>query len=225
MIKINNSLYFFLLALLGIMPTIISSYILYLLYSNSHFLENPSAAITITFFCITSFTMALAITPTTFIAIISGYFFSWTGLIGISISYIFASVFGLLIGRGLQKFGIAYTPKAGSKFEKLLTNFGDREFMLIAFARLSPILPFAMTNVALSSINLRWKNYLLGSLAGMFPRTFIFFWAGKNAADIWTFVSNPTLGGVYKLLPVALILVSTVGLYLIIKKKLQQKTE
>lgn len=219
----KNSLYFILLTLLGILPTIISSFILYILYENSHFLENPSLTITGIFFFITTFTMALAITPTTFIAIVSGYFFSWMGLTGIIISYIFASVFGLLIGRGLRKFGIAYQPKAGSKFEKLLTNFGDQEFLLIAFARLSPVLPFAMTNVALSSVDLRWKNYITGSIVGMLPRTFLFFWAGKNATDIWGFISKPSLEGSYEIIPIILVLVSTFGLYAIIKQKLQQK--
>jgi uncharacterized membrane protein YdjX (TVP38/TMEM64 family) len=166
--------------------------------------------------------MAFAITPTTFIAILAGYFFSWTGLIGIVCSYILASILGILIGKALQKSGIKYTPKPGSKFEKLLNNFGDNEFMLIAFARLSPVLPFAMTNIALSSIHLRWKNYLSGSVVGMLPRTFLFFWAGKNAQDIWNLVKHPSLDGVGKIVPVIFIIISTLGLYWVIKKKLNR---
>lgn len=166
--------------------------------------------------------MALAITPTTFVAIISGYFFSWQGLIGIIISYTFASVLGLLFGKGIQKLGIAYHPKPGSKFERLLNNFGNDEFMLIAFARLSPVLPFAMTNVALSSLNLRWTNYILASLAGMLPRTFISFWAGKNATDIWNFALNPSVGGASRLIPIILVLVSSIGLYWVVKKRMKK---
>lgn len=188
---------------------------------NNQLLSNATPLETLAFFGIFSFTMALAMTPTAFIAIISGYFFSWLGLVGIIFSYIFASILGLLIGKGLQKAGIAYSPKSGSKLEKLLNNFGKDEFMLIAFARLSPALPFAMTNIALSSLQLKWKNYLLGSIVGMLPRTLIFFWAGKNASNIWAFVANPSSEGLYKLIPVALVLISTMGLFIIIKKRVQ----
>ena len=216
----KNTIYILLLGLLGILPTFISSYLTYALYKNSSALVNTTGWETLVFFCIATITMALAITPTTFVAIIAGYFFSWVGLIGILLSYIMASILGLLIGKTLKRFNIKYNPKPGSKFEKLLNNFGDNELMLIAFARLSPVLPFAMTNVALSSINLKWKNYLGGSILGMLPRTLLFFWAGKNAGDIWAFVSKPSLDGVYKLIPLALVVISSIGLYWIVKKKM-----
>jgi uncharacterized membrane protein YdjX (TVP38/TMEM64 family) len=219
----KNSLYILFLGVLGILPTFISSYLTYILYKNSELLTNTTAWETMIFFCIVTFTMALAITPTTFVAIIAGYFFSWAGLIGILISYVMASILGVFFGRGLQKFGLKYTPKPGSKFEKLLNNFGKNEFLLIAFARLSPVLPFAMTNVALSSINLKWKNYIAGSLVGMLPRTLLFFWAGKNAGDIWKFVSKPSLDGAYRLVPLALVVISSVGLYWIVKQKMDSK--
>jgi uncharacterized membrane protein YdjX (TVP38/TMEM64 family) len=218
----KNSLFLFFLFLMGILPTIISSFITYILYLNKDFLTHSTGTDISIFFLIASFTMALALTPTTFIAIIAGYFFSWTGLLGVVISYILASTLGLLLGRALNRAGIKYSPKSGSKFERLLNNFGDKQFMLIAFARLSPVLPFAMTNVALSAIPLKWKNYLLGSILGMFPRTFLFFWTGKNASNIWTFISKPSLEGMYKLSPIILVIVSTAGLYFVIKNKMSE---
>ena len=219
----KNSAYFLFLTAIGSMPTLISAYTIFLLHSNSSILENCTILQLICFFSITTLTMALALTPTTFVAILAGYFFSWTGLVGILISYIMASILGLLIGKGLKKWNIGYTPKPDSKFEKLLNNFGDNEFFLIAFARLSPVLPFAMTNIALSSLQLKWKNYIGGSILGMLPRTFLFFWAGKNAGDIWAFVKKPSLGGAYELIPIAFILISSLGLYWIVKKRMTEK--
>lgn len=46
------------------------------------------------FYAITSFTMAFAMTPTTFIALLSGYFLGWSCLPGVCISYLMASYIG-----------------------------------------------------------------------------------------------------------------------------------
>jgi uncharacterized membrane protein YdjX (TVP38/TMEM64 family) len=217
----NNKPYAILLGFLAVFPTVLSGTIAYFLHSHETLLSSSS---TFWFFLIATFTMAFAITPTTFIAIISGYFFSWWGLVGIVISYAFASIIGLKATRWLAEKGW-YKADDEGKLQSLLNQLSHKPLLFIIFARLSPILPFAMTNAAMATLKIKWRDYLLGSIIGMLPRTFIFFWAGKNAGNIWNFVAHPSLGGLQKMVPVLLILVSTLGLFVIMKRKMNAITK
>jgi uncharacterized membrane protein YdjX (TVP38/TMEM64 family) len=214
----KSTLFRLILLVVAAMPSLLSGASFYFLYNNQEIFTD-SGRIQYLFFFVSTFTMAFALTPTTFIAVISGYFFSWPGLPALVVSYMAASVLGLLAGRQLSKRGIRLSDGGNKKLDQLLERLENRQLLFIFFARLSPVLPFAMTNIALSSFSLRWRDYLLGSLAGMLPRTLVFFWTGMNAMDIWAFAQNPNLEGSYKVLPVALILVSVLGLLWVAKKK------
>ncbi|MFC7667743.1 hypothetical protein ACFQT0_10365 [Hymenobacter humi] len=46
------------------------------------------------YFVVIAITMAFAFTPTTFVAIVTGYYFGWLGLPGMVVAYALASVIG-----------------------------------------------------------------------------------------------------------------------------------
>ena len=220
----KNIFYVFALAAFAVLPSLISGTIFYYLYRHQ-VIDYSSGQGAILFFSVSALTMAFALTPTTFIAIISGYFFSWNGLAGLVAAYVAASVLGVFLGKALERMGVKLDSEKNTRLATLLKNLDNKQFLFVAFARLSPVLPFAMTNIALSSLKIKWKEYILGSLIGMLPRTVVFFWAGKNAKDIWSFAVHPSLSGFYKLAPLLLVLISTIGLLRIIGKNSQQKTE
>ena len=56
----------------------------------------------------------------------------------------------------------------------------------------------------------------------MLPRTLIFFIAGKNAANVWEYIKSPSVEGFYKLIPLALIIISIFGIGKIIKQSLEK---
>ena len=94
--------------------------------------------------------------------------------------------------------------------------------MMVIFGRLSPLLPFAMMNIAFSSIKVTWGNYLAGSLLGMLPRTLVFFYTGIKVTEIWSFLKHPSLDGFLSVVPVVLIIISTAGLVWLIRKSMKK---
>jgi len=216
--------YVFLLIVFAVVPLIFSSSIVVLFQEKQDYIGDDFYNIVL-FYVITMFTMAFALTPTLFIAAISGFYFSWHGLLGILIAYPTAAVIGLLLGRLLMK---ALTSR--NYFDnQLLRSFSDElsvsQLPFLIFCRLSPILPFAMTNIALARMKIRWINYIVGTVVGMFPRTFLFFLAGKNAQDIWMFISDPSKNELQTLLLPVLILVSVVALYIIITNAIKRMSK
>ncbi len=194
-----------------------SSYAVFLFEQNESLYATFNYSVLIIFYLIVTFTMSFGITPTTFIAVISGYFFSWQGFIGVVISYCFASLISLYLGKFINRFTLKELINT-EKFTDYVGKISSYQFLTIIFIRLSPILPFAVSSFAVALMRPDIKKYLLATLIGMLPRTFIFFYIGMNIFDVWNFINNPTSDGFTKLLPILLILLSSFGLFIILKK-------
>ena len=173
--------------------------------------------------------MSFALTPTTLIAILTGYFFGWYGLLPMILVYAVACLMGLKVGKLLNHYFVGDHLFQNKKLHHFFSQLHEQEFLLVFFGRLSPVLPFAMMNVAFASIEINIKRYLIASITGAFPRTFLFFYVGSSVNEIWDFVLNPTLEGSFTILPVALVIVSTIGLIFVFRKvmktKIQDNTE
>jgi uncharacterized membrane protein YdjX (TVP38/TMEM64 family) len=176
----------------------------------------------ITVSVILCFTMAFAITPTTFIALMGGFFVGWQSALPIIICYTVASVFGFQLGKivdsGRLVRSLGYSDRSLSVLQKLRNN----EIWLVFFSRISPILPFAVMNIVLSGLRVSFRNFLWAGLIGMLPRTLFFIWVGTQAKSIqhaWTTGKSLPLSQV---LTLSLILVSVLGLSLVIKRSIKQ---
>jgi uncharacterized membrane protein YdjX (TVP38/TMEM64 family) len=218
---LENRRLFFILALVAILPVTVASFTLIFFQSLHDAYDFSNTQTAIVFFVVTTITMAFALTPTTFIAVIAGHFFTWPGLAGVVISYVIASVLGLLAGRYIRKTFVGYALMQRQEVKHFFESLGHREFLLVMYGRLSPVLPFAMMNIAFAHMNLQWRYYLAGSLAGMFPRTFMFFWTGMHVTDVWAFMKNPSLDGILQIVPVLLVIISTVGIIHVLQKTLK----
>jgi len=217
--RLKESKHFLLLLLFfAVLPLLVSSAIIYFCQSNQRLFVDANLRTMVGFYLISILTMAFALTPTTFIASISGYFFSWYGLAGILAAYPLAAVLGLTIGKAANNLVLSDSFYQNKETQLFLEKIRQDEFIMIILARLSPVLPFAMINVALSVLKLNRITYIAATMIGMFPRTFMFFMAGKDAREIWAFAQNPTFDGFYRLLPLLLILVSTIGLLWALKR-------
>lgn len=163
---------------------------------------------------------AAALTPPTFLALVYGYFLGWTSLpmlfalnIGaIALIYISAN---FLHAASVRGYLIQVYPQVGS----LLRRFYKNELRLIFFAKLSPVLPFAITNLFFAMAGARFKQVLVGGTLGMIPRTVLAVWAGKEAQDIRYLLEHPNEGLATKIVLIALIVVSTAGIGYFFKDK------
>ncbi|MBL4654944.1 MAG: VTT domain-containing protein [Bacteroidia bacterium] len=207
------------LILFTILPVSVSSFTLLFFKDYETYIEGSPFL----FFSVSTITMAVALTPSTYIAALSGYFYSWAGLGGLILAYTIASILGLLIGKSIKPDSIKKTINDLFKKPNLVENLEKRQFEFIVLSRLSPIMPFAMLNLALSIYNIKWSKYIIGSIVGMLPRSLLFFWLGMNAQNIWDFIAEPTMEKGYKLLPIILIVISSLGIIYLVKRSLGSK--
>ena len=89
---------------------------------------------------------------------------------------------------------------------------------IIFFTKLSPVLPFAITNLLFAVSGAKLKNIILGGFLGMIPRTLLAVYSGTQAKEIATLIQSPNQGLFSKLLVFSLIIVSVSGIIFSIKK-------
>lgn len=211
-----------LLFLFALIPTILSSFIVIFFQQHQHLFERIDTLFYVSFFIVSVLTMSLALTPTSFVAVIAGFFFKWIGLPGVLISYLAAMALGFYFGKILNVWFVGGFVSEDEQLKDFFKRLKENSFMMVIFGRLSPLLPFAMMNIAFSSIKVTWGNYLAGSIIGMLPRTIVFFYTGMKVTEIWTFLKNPSFEGLLSLVPVALVVISTAGLLWLIRKSMRR---
>lgn len=135
--------------------------------------------------------MAFALTPTTFVALLSGYFLGWNALIPMSIAYLSASYIGYKaasqIDKGSFLSGISKNPKFADAIERLRSG----QLKVIILSRLSPVLPFAVMNVVLAMLKVDLRKLIWGGFVGMLPRTALAVFAGSQGRNIRQLLENP----------------------------------
>lgn len=177
--------------LLVILPLVFSSSIIYLVLEQEQVLKNLLLLQWSFLFFISIFTMALALTPTTLIAFIGGYFLNWNSLFFIVPAYLLASVVGYFLAKLLDSGKFVNSLIHHTSATKILGNLKKDELQIVILAKLSPVLPFAITNVLLAIGGASLKKFVFGAFIGMLPRTIVVVYAGINAQKLSELISNP----------------------------------
>ena len=203
-------------------PLLGSASLLGLLYEKQHLLEHLSLSQTLLYFAIIAFTMAFALTPTTFVAIVTGYYLGWAGLPGMVLAYALAALLGYKLARRLDHgklLGfIQHFPKANA----VLAELKNESWQLILLTRLSPVLPFALMTFVLALVQVPRRRFLLASVLGMLPRSLFFYWLGTKASDVLTLLRNPDEGTLSKLVLLGLVAASLLGLFFVFNHALKR---
>ncbi|MFY0651203.1 MAG: VTT domain-containing protein [Cyclobacteriaceae bacterium] len=183
-----------LLAWMSIVPLVSSASIALAIITNEGVIADFPLLHWVFFYTIATITMALAITPTTFVALVSGYFLGFEGVLAIILSYQTASVLGYYLASQLDDSILQSILDKYPKSKDIIENVNRNQFWLTFLARLSPALPFAIMNVVLSVSKIRLFHFFWGGLVGMLPRTLFFIWVGKQAASLdLAFENTPNL--------------------------------
>ncbi|WP_245590562.1 TVP38/TMEM64 family protein [Adhaeribacter aquaticus] len=218
----KNASTLFSLLLLVVMPVVVSSTLAYFLYDYQRVLQNLSFGPALLYFAVVSFTMTFALTPTTFVALVTGYFFGWPGFVGVVVSYGLASLLGYQVAQLIDQGKMLGFLNRFNKAAAVMEELRNQSWSLIFLTRISPVLPFAFMTFILSIMRVDRKKFLLASMGGMLPRTLFFFWVGTQAQNIITLINNDNTGNQGKILVVVLILISVFGLYYIFNKALKK---
>lgn len=176
------------------------------------------------FFMITTLTMAVGFTPTTLVSTAAGYFFGWHAFGWVVISYLAAAVLGRKIGVVLNLFVTGSNRFINPKANQFFTKLAHQPFLLLVFCRLSPVLTFALTNVALGRMPFRMTTYTLATLLGMLPRTLLVFYAGTRASEWNQAFESGHMNHLKIAVVIGLLLISVVGIGWLSGRALQRVT-
>ncbi len=132
----------------------------------------------VTFTIILGIVMGFALLPTTLTAVFTGYLIGATGLVDLLVGYTLANILGYGLGlkfnSGFLELLFLRQPQLSEEIEKRQKNPGK----LIFFIRISPLIPFAISNFIFASLKVPLKQVLEFGIPGMLPRTLIAFATG-----------------------------------------------
>lgn len=82
--------------------------------------------------------------------------------------------------------GLERRPRAAAVLNALVNSDARRTIGLVALVRLSPVMPFAATNLLMASAGVGAREFLVGSLLGLAPRVIavVFVGAGLSELDL-----------------------------------------
>ena len=208
--------------LLVALPVVGSSSLSYVLYRNQALLEHLSLGESLLYFGIIAFTMAFAITPTTFVALVTGFYLGWAGLPGMVLAYALASLAGYQVAASLDHGKMLQFLHHFPKADAVMRELKQDSWQLIILTRISPVLPFALMTFVLAVMRVDRRRFLLASVVGMLPRSLFFYWLGTKAQDVFALLKDPDTGTAGKLLVIALVAISLFGLYFLFNRALKR---
>ena len=135
-------------------------------------------------FLLVTFLMSFALSPTTFIAIAAGFLFGWKGMLFVVASYLIASLIGYLFFKKWSGEEVLSYAMSKAKFSEFVERMKQKEFLLVVFGRLSPVLPFSIMNAVFASLKINKWKFITGSFIGMFPRTILSVYIGVESSDL-----------------------------------------
>jgi uncharacterized membrane protein YdjX (TVP38/TMEM64 family) len=129
----------------------------------------------VVFVGITALLGGLSLAPTHGLSLLGGYVFGFTHGLPIAMTGLLgAAAFGFriksLLARKRVMGLIQERPEAWAIHRALVENRFWRAFLIVVLVRLSPVAPFAVTNLLMASTGVRWPAFLLGTAVGMLPR-------------------------------------------------------
>ena len=133
--------------------------------------------------------VSLSLVPTHAVSFLSGLLFG--ALLGPGLALIIVVISALvsylictrLMGDNAVKY-IEQRPKAEAVHKALLHSSGFRSFMIITLVRLTPVTPFAGTNVMLSATRVKKREFIIGSAVGLAPRVILVALAGVGVSEL-----------------------------------------
>lgn len=206
----------------GLLPLTFSSFFIGWILKHQELFVEVSIFETIAYTLIAALAMGLMLSPTTFIALLSGFILGWKAIPFVVISYLLASIIGFFIGKLMDQGKVERLLQLFPKGKAFFENIQKSQKQLVFTCRLSPVLPFAFTNVLLAAIKTRFSTFIVFGTLGMLPRTLLAIWAGKQASSIYNLQTREWTINFETLSLLFLVGFSMIMLTLILKKTYQK---
>jgi uncharacterized membrane protein YdjX (TVP38/TMEM64 family) len=117
--------------------------------------------------------------PASILTIGAGFIFGVvSGTIIVSIAATVGAAFAFLIARYLARDQIEQKIAGNPRFKRIDRAIGERGAKLVFLLRLSPLIPFNLSNYFYGLTSLRFWPYVLASWIGMIPGTLLYVYLG-----------------------------------------------
>lgn len=114
----------------------------------------------------------LLLVPRTVLTVGAGFLFGpWWGLLWALVSINLGANLAFLSGRHFVRGLVARRTRDRGRLQALDRAVARDGWRIVALTRLTPVLPYSILNYAFGLTRVRWRQFALGSFAGMFPGT------------------------------------------------------
>ncbi|MCA0365881.1 MAG: VTT domain-containing protein [Bacteroidetes bacterium] len=201
-----------------LMPLFSTSILSYFLVKNQDLIHSMGYLEWFLLSILLTITSSVALSPPTFLAVVFGYFLGFQALPFLLFINFGAISLVYLLYKYLDFRWVDSYLNHHQKVQNLLQNIRKDELKIIFFAKLSPVLPFALTNLTFAVSGASIRHIVLGGFMGMLPRTLLAIYTGSQAREISEIINNPTGDFTAQLIVFGLVLVSVFGLIFVMKK-------
>lgn len=184
----ENPSFFWAVLWVAVMPSmgsIVSFQILFTGNQDWIFLPLTGILAVVTFIGLAGFIMGFALLPTTLLSILTGFIWGWDAFGWLVTAYLLATSLGYSLGTLLSQHQLEILLKYYPKAEKLVLEKQSKMGSLIFFVRLSPVIPFAFSNVLFALLRTGIWRVLWWGIWGMLPRTILAFYSGTIAESLY----------------------------------------
>lgn len=120
--------------------------------------------------------------PLGLLTVIAGALFGpWEGLLHLLGGALVSGTMSFILGRFLGKDAITW--QASRKISQLLARFQAKGLLTVILVRLIPIAPFAVANMALGAVGIRYSHFAIGTSIGMFPGAMVILWFADSIME------------------------------------------
>src|SRR5438105_7899792 len=126
--------------------------------------------------------------PGAILTIGAGFAFGlWKGFLAVSAGSTLGAALAFLVARFIARDKVEAIAKGNEKFRKIDNAIGKQGAKLIFLLRLSPVIPFNLSNYFYGVTGVKFWPYVFASWNGMIPGTFLYVYigtAGKGAVIV-----------------------------------------
>lgn len=125
--------------------------------------------------------VAISFPGATALTVGGGFLFGlWTGTFAVVTSATAGAVIIFLLAK--SAFGDGLASKAGGFVKKMEQGFREDELSYMFLLRLVPAFPFFAVNIAAGLLNVKLRNYFIGTFFGIIPGSFVYVSIGNAIA-------------------------------------------
>src|SRR5438874_8202790 len=132
--------------------------------------------------------------PGVILTIGAGFAFGlWKGFLAVSAGSTFGAALAFLVARSIARDRIESMAKGNDRFQRIDSAIGAQGATIIFLLRLSPVIPFNLSNYFYGLTGVKFWPYVFASWVGMMPATFLYVFIGTTGKATVSAVSGEAM--------------------------------